>query len=122
MKKEYICIACPVGCHLTLEENSEGDIKVTGNKCIRGDNYAREEFSEPKRVVTATCSSGRDNCGRIPVKTNKPILKEHIDSLLKEIYSIKIDNSVKRGMILIKNYRDTGVDVVATGSLKSEEG
>ncbi|MBN1500320.1 MAG: DUF1667 domain-containing protein [Spirochaetes bacterium] len=113
MKKEYICIACPVGCHLVLEEKSKDDIKVTGNRCSRGESYAREEYSEPKRTVTATCSA--DN-GRIPVKTNRPILKEHIDSLLKEIYSINIDTLVERGDVIIKNYADTGVDVVATGS------
>ena len=32
----------------------EPDIAVTGNKCAKGESYAREEVLAPKRVVTAT--------------------------------------------------------------------
>ena len=116
MEKEYICIACPIGCHLKLNIGADKKMEVTGNKCKRGEAYALEEFSEPKRVVTATCTLGLENLERLPVKTTKPILKDHIDSLLKEIYSIKLEPPVKRGQILIENFLNTGVDVVASRS------
>ena len=32
MKKELVCIVCPRGCHLTIDENNN----VTGNSCPRG--------------------------------------------------------------------------------------
>ena len=36
MKKEMTCIACPMGCHLTVE--GEGDNwTVTGNSCKNGE-------------------------------------------------------------------------------------
>ena len=34
-----ICITCPKGCHLTVDE--ENDYKVTGNACPRGAEYGR---------------------------------------------------------------------------------
>ena len=52
---EMICITCPMGCHLKIEKLSESELGVTGNRCARGENYAREELLSPKRVVTATC-------------------------------------------------------------------
>ncbi len=119
MEKEYICIACPIGCHLKLTVEGGvpgGQLIVSGNKCKRGEVYAVEEYSEPKRVVTATCRIGLENLERLPVKTTKPILKDYIDSLLTDIYALKLSPPVKRGQTVISNYKDTGVDVVAARS------
>ena len=33
MEKELICISCPKGCHLKVDEEAN---KVTGNGCPRG--------------------------------------------------------------------------------------
>ncbi|HAK45620.1 MAG TPA: molybdopterin oxidoreductase [Spirochaeta sp.] len=121
MEKDYICIACPIGCRLKLTADG-GKLVVSGNKCKRGEVYAIEEYSEPKRVVTATCSIGMDKAvsgfklERMPVKTTKPILKDQIDSLLKDIYALKLKPPVKRGDVLLKDYNGTGIDVVATRS------
>lgn len=116
MEKEYICIACPIGCHLKLTVDSNETMSVSGNKCNRGEVYAVEEYSEPKRVVTATCRLGMEHLERLPVKTSKPILKDHIESLLAEIYSLKLEPPVKRGQIIIENYNNTGIDVIAARS------
>ena len=35
MKKEFVCISCPVGCRLTVWDD-EGEVKVTGNTCKKG--------------------------------------------------------------------------------------
>ena len=45
-----ICITCPKGCHLTVDE--ENDYKVTGNACPRGAEYGRNEMLHPVRVIT----------------------------------------------------------------------
>lgn len=120
IEKEYTCIACPIGCGLTLiassDSSGEERLVVSGNKCRRGEIYAKEEYSEPKRVVTATCPIGDDNMMRLPVKTTEAIPKKYIDPLLEEIYSLKITIPVKRGDVLISDYQHTGVNVVATRS------
>jgi len=53
---EMICITCPMGCHLHIERLSETEISVSGNRCHRGEAYAKEEILSPRRVVTATCA------------------------------------------------------------------
>ena len=40
--KELICIVCPRGCRLTVDENN--DYAVTGNSCKRGEVYGMIKF------------------------------------------------------------------------------
>ncbi len=50
MKKNMICIVCPMGCHLTVDTET---LEVTGNTCPRGEKYGKEELTAPKRVITS---------------------------------------------------------------------
>ncbi|MDR0316047.1 MAG: DUF1667 domain-containing protein, partial [Treponema sp.] len=65
--KELVCIVCPIGCSLRVEEGPAATdglpaISVSGNRCPRGAAYAQEEIRAPKRMITATCAiSGADN-------------------------------------------------------------
>lgn len=114
--KEMICIVCPVGCHLQVSVEGE-DVKVSGNRCPRGEEYAREEILAPKRVVTATCSIEDDLHPRLPVKTDAPLPFEKIDDLLKAIYRLALQPPVKVGDVLIENFGGTGVNLVASRSV-----
>ena len=49
---ELICITCPKGCHLSVDEKN--DYAVTGNSCPRGVEYGKSELLHPVRVVTST--------------------------------------------------------------------
>ncbi len=135
------CIVCPIGCALTVEETVDGGLNVTGNRCPRGAVYAQEEIIAPKRVVTATirlgppgvCRDEGDNgdraqsnrmrrhgmCDprRLPVKSSLPCPKERINELLADIYATKIDAPVKRGDLVIADWKGSGIDVVAVRAL-----
>ena len=112
--KELICIACPIGCHLKAVKDVE--ITVTGNKCSRGEAYAKEEVVAPKRIVTAVVKINSDKTPYLPVKITGPILKEKIPELLKTIYKMEAELPVKAGDLLIKNYNSLGIDIVFTRS------
>ena len=48
MQKNIICVACPMGCGITVELADNGDIiSVTGNTCKRGQLYGVQEFTVP---------------------------------------------------------------------------
>ena len=49
--KELICIVCPKGCHLRVDEDN--GYAVTGNGCPRGAEYGKIELTHPTRVVTS---------------------------------------------------------------------
>lgn len=120
-EKKIICIACPLGCHLTVRSEQEGEITVTGNKCARGKEYGREEYLAPKRMVTCTCPTGSERFPRVPVRTAGAIPAELINSLLDTLYRTRVPLPVTRGQRVLQDFGESGVDVIATLSLKEEE-
>jgi len=116
--RNLTCIVCPIGCSLDVEEDPAAldSLSVTGNRCPRGEIYAREEIRAPKRVVTATCriEGEAGSVKRVPVKTVSPCPREKISALLQDIYKTKISLPVKAGDVVIAGWKGEGIDVVAT--------
>ena len=117
MKNNYICISCPIGCRLELEDTDD-QLKITGNKCPRGEIYAREEYLAPKRTVTSTCRIKSEVISRLPVKSDRPVLKGEIEAVLKEIYKLDVVPPVQCGDVLIRDFKNEGINVVATRSIE----
>ncbi|MFW6180188.1 MAG: DUF1667 domain-containing protein [Spirochaetota bacterium] len=117
MEKQLVCISCPVGCRLTVRVDAGDTVTVTGNKCVRGEEYGREEALSPRRVVTATAAVRSSFQRRLPVRTSRPLPRELIPGLLREIYRLDLSPPVRMGDVLIPDYAATGVDVVATRSI-----
>ena len=112
--RELICINCPLGCHLSVDDNDLSNIKVTGNTCPRGVNYATSEVTAPKRMVTSSVPVKGGTAHRVSVKTSEPIPKERIFDCLKAIKKAKAVAPVAIGDVLIENVCKTGVNIVAT--------
>lgn len=115
-KKKFICISCPRGCSLETEWNDQSDLKVAGNGCPRGIEYANNEIFNPVRILTATVKTSDPEIKRIPVKSIKPVKKDLIPSILNELYKIQIPLPVASGDIVLKNALESGIDIVATRS------
>ena len=113
--KELICINCPLGCRLSVDDGNLEDIKVTGNTCLRGVKYAVSEVTAPKRMVTSSVSVQGSTVSRVSVKTNNPVPKEKIFEVLKLIKSVRATAPVVIGDVLYRNLCD-GVDLVATSA------
>jgi CxxC motif-containing protein len=115
MKKELTCISCPIGCAMTAEFQADGSISVTGNQCSRGEQYARDELVDPRRVVTATCRTISAAHPRMPVRSREPCPKDLIPGVLEEIYKMQVTLPVRQGDLL-GNFH--GVEVIATRSIE----
>lgn len=111
--RELTCIGCPIGCMLTVQIQG-GDIAVSGSTCPRGEKYARDEITCPKRMVTSTVELEGGAIRRVSVKTETEIPKEHIFACMDEIRRASIKAPVHIGDILIENCAGTGVNVIAT--------
>lgn len=116
MKKELTCVACPLGCSITVEYNDKEIISVTGNTCKRGDAYARTEVTNPTRSLATSVKVNGGIHPVVPVKTNKAVPKTMIFDCMKVINQVSVDAPVKIGQVIIKNILDTGADVVATNN------
>ena len=113
--KELICIVCPKGCHLKVDE--ENGYKVTGNACERGAEYGHKELTNPTRVITSTVKAKGGLYARCPVKTAAPIPKGLIFEAMKLLDEVEVCAPVKVGDVIIEDICGTGVALVAARDL-----
>ncbi len=113
MKKEFVCISCPVGCRLTVWDD-EGEVKVEGNTCPRGKTYGVQEFTAPMRVVTSSVPVKGGTQVMCSVKTDAPVPKGMVDDVLEVIRAASIKAPVAVGDTVLSNVAGTGANVIAT--------
>ena len=113
--KNFICIMCPKGCHLTVDV--ENDYQVRGHSCNKGVKYGKAEATNPVRVVTSTVAVSGGYSRLCSVKTTGGIPKQFVLQAMKEIDRVLLDAPVTIGDIAIENLLDTGINVVATNSV-----
>ena len=108
-----VCITCPKGCLLTVEKIND-EIIVSGNTCSRGVEYGKSEMLNPTRTLTTTIPI---NDRRLPVISSKPIPKEDIFRVLKEIKKVKVNTPIKMNDVIIKDVLGLGVDIIASKTI-----
>jgi CxxC motif-containing protein len=112
---ELICIVCPQGCHLKVDE--ENGYEVKGNSCPRGAEYGKKELVNPTRVITTTVAIEGGIYRRIPVKTAGDIPKGMIFEIMDEINKVVVKAPIKVGDVIIENVLGTGVNVVSAKTM-----
>ena len=116
--QEMVCITCPMGCRMELEIE-DGEIKaVQHNSCKRGVEYAQQEFYDPRRMVTATATVTGGLLNRVPVRTSEPIPIKYINDVLQNVYQLTITAPLALGTVVIKNFAETGIDVITTRNVR----
>lgn len=120
MTKEYVCIVCPNSCRLTVTEEN-GEISVTGNACKRGHDHGISEFTHPKRMITSSVAVNGGILPRLSVVSTDEVPKDQLNDCLKDIYKVVVKAPIKCGDTIISNIQNTGVDIVASRSMKAKE-
>ncbi|MFA7075569.1 MAG: DUF1667 domain-containing protein [Candidatus Izemoplasmatales bacterium] len=110
MSKEFICIVCPRGCHIKVDEINN----ISGNQCKRGEAYVKNEMQNPKRVLTTTVRTTFLNNPRVSVKTDDSIPKDLIFPAMELINKVIITKKMEIGEVVISNILNTGVNIVLT--------
>ena len=113
--KEVICICCPKGCHLQVDE--QNDYAVTGNGCPNGIAYGKEELTNPTRIVTSTVRAEGGLHPRCAVKTTLPVPKGMMMDVMKVLDSVVVTSPVNTGQVIVNDICGTGSDMVATRDL-----
>lgn len=115
MQKNIICVACPMGCGITVDFDANGEIvSISGNTCKRGDAYARTECTNPVRSLATTVKVNGGIHNVVPCKSAGALPKDKIMECMKCINSAEVNAPVALGDILIENILDTGINIVAT--------
>lgn len=114
--KQLVCIGCPRGCRLTIDEK-DGELIVTGNTCPRGKAFAVSEMTEPRRTICSTVRTSFPDAPVLPVRVSDDIPKDKIFDVMREINAVTLTERIGRGDAVIKNVLGLGVDVIATSDL-----
>ncbi len=115
MQKNIICVACPMGCGITVELNDSGEIlSITGNTCKRGDAYARTEITNPVRSLATTVRVEGGVYNVVPCKSSGALPKGKIFECMEIINKTVANAPIKLGDVLVSDILGTGIDIVAT--------
>ena len=109
---KLVCIRCPRGCNLNITKKSNGQIIVTGNSCPRGEEYGKQEITQPKRTITTI---QKIDFGTVSLVTSKAIDKNLYFDVLKKIKNTKVKPNPQVGDVFIKNIFKTKVDIIISG-------
>lgn len=114
----YLCIGCPLGCRLEVDEADDGHVvEVRGFSCKRGNEYALQEHTAPQRMVTTTVLIEGGVYARLPVRTAKAVGKNRVADVCRALRAVKVIAPIQRGTVILPNVLNTGVDVIAARSM-----
>jgi CxxC motif-containing protein len=119
MKHELTCIVCPRGCRIQVWEE-EGVHRCEGNQCIRGEVYAIQEVTEPRRMFTSTVQLKGSRLKRCPVVSSSAIRKEDIFKLVDILENVVLEAPVALNQVVIENVLESGIDIIASRSIKKD--
>lgn len=118
MIKKITCIECPKGCQLEVDVDGGHVIKVTGQQCPKGEDYAKREIESPMRVLTTTVLARGLELKLIPVRTTGPVPKARLFEAMAQVRRVVLTSPVQVGSVIIRDLLGLGVDLIATRDAK----
>ncbi len=118
--KELVCIVCPNGCLLIIEEMGTS-IKVSGNQCKRGEEFVVNEMKHPMRTICSTVKTTFPKVPVLPVRVSEEIPKDRIVDVMREINKVVVTTPISLGDIIIENVLGLNVNIIATSNILKEQ-
>lgn len=109
--KQMVCIGCPRGCHLEVDEAT---LEVKGNFCPTGAEYGKNELTHPMRTVTGTVAIEGGIHNRLAVRTDKQVPKAKMFDVVNAMNQFVAHSPVKMGEVLIAGVAGTDANIVAS--------
>lgn len=119
MMKKQICITCPMSCQLQIQLDEGGQIvQISGNRCPRGEVYAKKELTAPERMITSTVRIQGALHPLLPIVSEKAIPKEKIFDVMDAIRKVTVKAPIFVGDIILSNVCQTGVNILASKTME----
>lgn len=118
-EKELTCIVCPNGCNLKVTIDQD-NFTVSGNRCKRGEVFAKQELTCPMRTISSTVRTAFKEAPVIPVRVSSEIPKDQIFQVMDEINKVYVKDHLGIGDKVITNVKGLNVDVIVTSNILKE--
>lgn len=116
IEEKIICVMCPKGCTLIVTREGETVVQIQ-NGCKRGHEYARQELTDPRRMVATTVKVRGGIHPLLPVYTSAPFQKPRIPELLALLQTIELQAPVALDQVVVANVLGSGIDIKASRSM-----
>jgi CxxC motif-containing protein len=116
--EKVICTTCPKGCTLEVTRDGQTVISIINNGCKRGQVYAQQELTDPRRMVASSVRIQGALHPLIPVYTSAPFPKPRIPELLKELREVEVTAPVQLDQTIIRDALGTGIDIKASRTME----
>lgn len=113
IEEKVICVTCPKGCTLIVTRDGKTVVDVE-NGCKRGHEYAKQELSDPRRMVASSVRIQGGLHPLMPVYTSAPFPKPRIPELLRLLTGVELQAPVAMDQVVLENVLGTGIDVQAS--------
>ncbi len=116
MEKYYCCTTCPLECKLTVSVDESGAfLAVAGNRCPRGEEFARQELVLPLRVLTSTVRvEGRQGMVLLPVRSDRAFALTKHRRAVQELHKIRCRAPVRMGDVVADGIAGTDAAIIAS--------
>lgn len=113
-EKRLICVSCPVGCEIAVRIKDGVVVDIAGNRCPRGETYARQEAIEPMRILPTNVKVLRGVSPLVSVKTDRPVPRRAIEAIMRRVRELSVEAPVRIGQVLAEGLAGTDAKLVAT--------
>ena len=115
----FLCVSCPVGCSLTVEEEGGALVALSGEGCPRGRRYAETELKDPRRTFAGTVAVSGGTLPVCPVRSRGEIPKGLLADVARAVSQAVVEAPIVIGQVIIADVCGSGVDITASRSLGS---
>ncbi len=120
-KRRVSCIICPLSCIGEVSIAAGEVVGLAGFSCPRGQTYAREEVTAPRRMLTSTIRVSGGRLPLLPVVSRQPLPKDKIMDCARCLSTVTVSAPVKEGDVVLADILGLGVDVVASRDLAAQQ-
>jgi CxxC motif-containing protein len=117
----FTCIKCPLSCQIELTEDNGTITNIEGHTCPQGEQYAREEFINPVRMVTTTVVVTHGILPCLPVRSETPVPKNMVRKCIHALNRIRVQAPIACGDIIYEDILGTGINIIASRKLEKKE-
>ncbi|MCC6056462.1 MAG: DUF1667 domain-containing protein [Desulfurococcaceae archaeon] len=100
-------MSCTLKVHI-----SDTNIEVTGNQCIKGVEYAKQEALNPVRHVMTVVKVRGGDLPTVSLITSKPVPKNCIEKVMEATANIELEAPVELGQVVVRDV--CGANLITT--------
>lgn len=113
-ERNLICVTCPVGCNLTVVLDGDEIVEVRGAGCRRGEDFVREELTDPRRMLASTVRVAGGQYPLVPVRSVEPLPKALLLPTARLLRRVVLRAPVAEHQVVVKDVLNSGVSIVTS--------